>query len=270
MKQMTKQPRVSVVIPTHNRPQFLKRTLEHILGQSYKKLEIIVVSNGFNGENKKVIEQLADHRLIYREQENSGGPSSPRNHGMRLAKGGYIAFCDDDDIWLSKKLEKQILFLEKHKEFMGSYTGMSRFNEKEEWVVDYENGEATFESTLYYNCIPISSLVVRRECLKKIGFFEESQAVGAAEDYEYLLRILSHYKLHYMKEILIKYWSADNRTTTTTPSLRSHFKYLKETLYCYYSVHKKIKIPIYKFLTPSFFQVFHFSKSVAYLIKKNW
>ena len=95
---MKQSPLVSVVIPTHNRPDFLRRTLLSIFQQTYENLQIIVVSNGFNPHNKKTVDDLKDSRLEYYEQENTGAPASPRNHGIRKSRGKYIAFCDDDDL----------------------------------------------------------------------------------------------------------------------------------------------------------------------------
>lgn len=260
-------PLVSIIIPTHNRPDFLTRTLKSIIQQTYPYFEVIVVSNGINPSNKKSIEKLKDKRLIYKDQENSGGPASPRNHGMRLAKGKYIAFCDDDDIWLPTKLEEQVTTLEKCKDYIGAYTNMRRFDNTHEWEVPHENGRVTFESLLYKNTVPISSLIVRKNCLQKVGFFEEGKAVGIAEDYEYLLRILAKHKLYHIDNCLIKYWSGTNRETPTTLSFKTPFVYLKTILSCYYLTQKKLGIPFKSFFLPTLYHTWNMFKSIGYLIK---
>src|SRR5690348_18354730 len=92
---MNRLPLVSVVIPTHNRPEFLEKTLKSILDQSYKNLEIIIISNGSSKQNLETALKFQDTRIRYYEQENSGGPASPRNHGIKKSSGKYVAFCED-------------------------------------------------------------------------------------------------------------------------------------------------------------------------------
>lgn len=210
---MTAHPLVSVIIPTHNRPDFLKKTIDSALSQTYSNLEIIVISNGKNLENEKAIKSYKDSRILYNYQDNTGGPSSPRNHGIRLAKGEYVAFCDDDDIWLSDKIEKQIQALERNQECGLCYTKMKRFDEKKEWSLPHEEGNADFYSLLYMNTVPISSVFMKKALLDQWGGFEESKRVGTSEDYEFLLRHSLHTKFYFIDEYLLKYWSGDNRTT---------------------------------------------------------
>src|SRR5258708_6981840 len=135
-------PLVSVIVPTHNRPAFLRKTLQTILQQTYQNMEILIISNGFNAHNKKVCEDFSDKRLFYFEQENSGGPASTRNCGIKRARGKYVAFCDDDDLWMQDKLEKQVFALESNAEYGLCYTKMIRFNEIGEWNVSCEEEQA--------------------------------------------------------------------------------------------------------------------------------
>lgn len=104
---------VSIIIPTYNRASSLKRTLISIINQTYTDYEVIIVSNGSTDNTKDIVDQFQDERLKYIFQKGSGSPASPRNTGIKSSKGDYIAFCDDDDLWLPEKLEKQIAFLKK-------------------------------------------------------------------------------------------------------------------------------------------------------------
>ena len=258
---LTNLPLVSVVIPTHNRPDFLQRTVEAILNQTYKNIEVIVVSNGYNLRNKETIASLKNSKIAYFEQENSGGPASPRNNGIRHAKGDYIAFCDDDDLWMPEKLEKQVQALMDNPECGLCYTNMLRFDEEKEWFVDHEQGSATLESLLYVNVVPISSVLVKSTLIKTLGGFCESKAVGISEDYEFLLRYVTATKFYHLDEHLIKYWCGNNRGTATdserTPM--TSIKYFLGIMVCYYYQWTNKRLSIRQLAKPV---VYHFVGTV--------
>ena len=99
---------ISVIVPTYNRADLISETIESILNQTYKYFELIIVDDGSTDNTEEVIRKFKDSRIKYIKTDNWGGPARPRNTGIKKTKGEYIAFCDDDDIWLPKKLEKQI------------------------------------------------------------------------------------------------------------------------------------------------------------------
>ena len=101
-------PLVSIIIPTYNRKNLIQGAIKSALNQSYKNIEIIVVEDGSNCGIKTYIENLDDKKVIYVNHDNNCGLSVARNTGMNLAKGEYIAFLDDDDRWLHKKIEYQV------------------------------------------------------------------------------------------------------------------------------------------------------------------
>jgi glycosyltransferase involved in cell wall biosynthesis len=103
---MRPSPLVSVIVPTHNRARFLPEALGGALQQTYPHVEILVVDDGSTDETPMVMSRF-DAKVQYVRQENSG-VSAARNRGIRLAKGEYIAFLDDDDVWLPQKLERQL------------------------------------------------------------------------------------------------------------------------------------------------------------------
>lgn len=104
---------VSVVIPAYNAAGLIRETIESILGQQYPCIEIIIVDDGSTDATASVVREFGC-RVRLARQPNSGGCSSPRNHGLRLAQGEYVTFFDADDLMLPDKLTRQVEFLESH------------------------------------------------------------------------------------------------------------------------------------------------------------
>ena len=108
-------PLVSVVIPSFNRLDYLLRAIESVLNQTYSKTEIIVVNDGSTEEGYLEHKYIKDIKQINLEQNqkiiNGFGPGNIRNFGINKASGEWIAFLDDDDLWLKDKLEIQLYHL---------------------------------------------------------------------------------------------------------------------------------------------------------------
>src|SRR5215813_2432040 len=100
---------VSVVVPTFNRAYCIENTINSALSQTYDHLELIVIDDGSSDGTEELIlsKYGADPRVRYVFQPN-GGVSNARNHGIRLARGGFIALLDSDDLWEPWKLELQV------------------------------------------------------------------------------------------------------------------------------------------------------------------
>jgi glycosyltransferase involved in cell wall biosynthesis len=109
-------PLVSVIIPTYNRANYLKLTIGSIMNQSFLDFESNVVDDGSPNDEAQLVCKNFE-KVAYYKMKNSGGPAKPRNFGIQKAKGKYIAFVDDDDIWLPTKLEKQVAILEQNQDF---------------------------------------------------------------------------------------------------------------------------------------------------------
>lgn len=100
-------PAVSVVIATKNRPTYLKRLLLCVRDQDLTDLECIVLDDGSDAATLAAYDEIwreLDGRftLVKREDRHTGGPSKARNRGISLARGTYVAFCDDDDRWICR------------------------------------------------------------------------------------------------------------------------------------------------------------------------
>ena len=105
---METSPRVSVVIPTRNRPELVLRAVRSALSQTYKNLEVVVVVDGPDPETVKAVTDLGEFCVRVRHLTESVGGAEARNEGVRTAGGEWIAFLDDDDEWLPSKIERQL------------------------------------------------------------------------------------------------------------------------------------------------------------------
>ena len=120
-------PKVSVIIPTYNREEFITETIKSVLNQTYKDFEIIVVDDGSTDNTKQKLEPFKSKiKLI--EQKNSERAVA-RNNGVKSSSGEYIAFLDSDDLWIKNKLENQVNFLDEKKDFILTYGQSFRINE---------------------------------------------------------------------------------------------------------------------------------------------
>lgn len=111
---MTDKPLISCIIPVFNGERFLAESLESVMAQSYRPIEIIVVDDGSKDDTNKVLDQFSEHVTTIR-QDQSGAPVA-RNRGLEVAGGDLIAFQDSDDLWLSDKLSQQAQQLAEHPE----------------------------------------------------------------------------------------------------------------------------------------------------------
>ena len=201
--------KVSVIVPTYNRAHVIKEAIVSILSQTFTDFELIVVDNESTDNTEEVIKSYTDHRIRYFKNQNSGVVAVNRNYGINKARGEYIAFCDDDDLWMPEKLERQIEELEKDLEIGLVCTNGIKFDENgqfgEMMQTELNDSGFTFESLIWGNRIACSSVLVRKEVLNDIGIFDESREIFTAEDYELWLRIARKYRVKYLDIPLIKY-----------------------------------------------------------------
>ena len=185
--------RVSVVIPTHNRANYLPLAIESVLTQKPAPLELIVVDDGSSDDTEAVVERYGD-RVVYRKIANSGRPAIPRNVGIELARGELVAFQDSDDEWAPGKLERQLPFMsgESVAFSYGNAGFMSSSGEhNRETVIEEAQAKRgrVFTDLLQTNFISTLTVVARRDALIAAGGFNEAPELRGVEDYELWLRL---------------------------------------------------------------------------------
>lgn len=184
-------PPVTVVVPTHNRPEPMRRAVQSVLDQTYPgDVEVLVVFDACDPVLPDVV--VPAHRTVRAlENARSRGPSGGRNTGAVAATGDYVAFLDDDDWWLPTKLEAQVELLERHPEAPLAATAMV-VDDGERTHVRLAPSESVAHAALVSDrlaCLHTSSFLARRSSLEgDLGLFDEEIPASYGEDYDLLLR----------------------------------------------------------------------------------
>lgn len=200
---------VSVVVTCYNYGRYLAQSVESALAQAYGNLEVIVVDDGSTDNTPEVAgELLKDPRVRCIRQKNAG-QANAKNTGIRASTGEFIAFLDADDFWETGKLEKQMpLFSDPLVGVVYSRAhtvddlGLAVVPDPPGKYLLPRSGRVTGQ-LFFDNFVPFSSAVVRRECLEKVGIFDESLKMGI--DWDLWLRISVSYAFAYVDEPLLAY-----------------------------------------------------------------
>ena len=198
--------KVSVIIPTYGGSGSLTRAIDSVIDQSYSSFEVIVVDDnnpGTEGREKteKCMLKYVDNPIVkYIKHDKNRNGSAARNTGFRASTGGFICLLDDDDVFLSGKIAKQVSYLlsnpeygacycwrrQRGKEICGCYTG-----DLSQQLLDL-----TFTPTT-------SALMIRRSCYEALDGFDESYR--RHQDYEFMLRFFKHFKMGVVEEVLLDF-----------------------------------------------------------------
>lgn len=222
IEKMTSLPLVSVILPTYNRFEFLKRAIDSVLIQSMKDWELIIWDDGSDDATSDYCQSLRDKRIRYFWHENRG-VSFARNQAIEKSEGTYLAFLDSDDQWLPDKLSLQMESLEKFPEIdmlFSNFFNVNLLNVTSSVAFSdmagslgkmrtrmLKNGlylieEGFLESIAADNFIATDTVILKKELIQKFGGFNET--LRNAVDFELWWRLgLAGVKLGYMDKILL-------------------------------------------------------------------
>ncbi len=188
-------PKVSVVIPTYNRPEMVTRAVRSVLAQSYQNFEIIVVDDGLEKRAEEEVQNIHDERILYIKNEKSLGGGGSRNVGIGLSKGEYIAFLDDDDEWLPEKLKIQMDALVKAPETVGfCFCAVTNVFDDREENTKIEDGIKDYSviSLVRFKGFLTVTLLFPKNVLLEVGGFDTT--LPSHQDPELVLRVSQKYK----------------------------------------------------------------------------
>ncbi|WP_448097575.1 glycosyltransferase [Luteibacter yeojuensis] len=187
-------PTVSIVLPTYNRPVYLREAVASVLAQSYEDWELIIADDGSSEETRTYLRGIEDRRVTVLWLPHTGVPSISRNAAIRQARGRYIAFLDSDDLWVPTKLARQVDALLGSPGCGWSYTAVDLIHPDGQpvdrsgfvpWLP--HSGDITEHVLKIEAIIAIDSVMVDRHLLMDVGSFDEGQRFG--EDYDLYVRL---------------------------------------------------------------------------------
>jgi glycosyltransferase involved in cell wall biosynthesis len=205
---MSQHPLVSVIVPSYNSAHLVRDAVDSVLAQTYPATELIVVDDGSRDETRQVLARYGD-RLQYVHQENRG-LSGARNTGIAHARGELLAFLDADDKWHPDKLTRQVEALCANPRAAFAHVEVLYWDSETGLVEPRDKGRNEFAGNCYRrlfagNRIIVSTALVRRDCLEKVGTFDEAIRRPSTQDYDLWLRLARHHEVVYVPEPLTYY-----------------------------------------------------------------
>ena len=195
---------ISVIIPYYKKKEYIISSINSVLNQTYKNLEIIIIYDDLNKEDLNLLKKIKkkDKRIkIYINKKNLGAGRS-RNKGIKLSKGIFVAFLDSDDLWKKNKLKKQIFFMKKNG-INASHTSYTIINSNNK-IIGSRNAKDMSYKLLLKSCdIGLSTVILKKEIItSKIKFAN----IKTKEDYVLWLKItLNNNKIFALKDNLTKW-----------------------------------------------------------------
>jgi glycosyltransferase involved in cell wall biosynthesis len=219
-------PFFSVVIPTFNRANKLKKTLDSVVAQSFANFEVLVMDDGSTDDTQAVVESFRDSRIRYEWAPNSGGPATPRNRGIDAAKAGWVCFLDADDLWYPEKLQlvSEAIAQNPDSDLICHNEVKSVLATQSKSLLSYGPYEHDFyRLTLTLgNRVSTSATTVKRSFLNKHDLrFNQSPDYVIVEDYDMWLRIAFFGGVfHFIAEPLGEYIIEDDNISSNLTRIR--------------------------------------------------
>ncbi len=253
------QPLISVIIPAYNAEEFIAKTLESVLSQTYQNIEILVVDDGSTDTTAQIIKSFAqkDRRIILLQQSNAG-VAVARNLAYLHSKGEYIAPIDADDIWYPQNLEKQVECLINSEPFVGvAYSWSVDINEGGLLTGGFYNStiEGEVHDALVYKYFigNASSSLIRRTCFEKVGGYNckfKLENAQGCEDWELHLRIAQYYQFKVVPEYLVSYRQISSSMSCNYAAMAKGHSLIMTDVRRY---HAKVPEKVYRWSSSNFY-----------------
>jgi glycosyltransferase involved in cell wall biosynthesis len=183
-------PIFSIILPTHNRGQYLFDALQSVLSQTLTSWELLIIDNNSIDNTVDIINGFNDPRLRLYQIDNLGCIAKSRNLGIKKSKGTWLAFLDSDDLWENDKLERCKKLINKNVDFMYHDMKVISGHVKRKNLKCRQLKSPVFKDLLLNgNPIAASSVIVRKEVLVKVGGFNQNVEMNSTADYNAWLKI---------------------------------------------------------------------------------
>jgi glycosyltransferase involved in cell wall biosynthesis len=204
-------PLVSVIIPVYNGERYLRQALDSALEQTYPAIEVVAVDDGSTDTSPAILASYGGRIRVVRQTNR--GVAEARNVGLRVARGSYLAFLDQDDWWLPEKIECQVERFQLEPDVGLVHTNVVAYNEVLASYADHINcltpeyytGDCFERLLLEGNALVNSGVMVRKEVLDDVGLLDTQIVGNTIQDYDLWLRVARKYTLAYVPKPLVVY-----------------------------------------------------------------
>ena len=194
---------VSVIMPSYNTAKYIPDSINSVLSQTYRNLELIIVDDCSTDNTDEAVKPfLSDNRIRYLKNEKNSGAAVSRNYALREAKGKWIAFLDSDDLWEKDKLEKQISFMEKNG-YKFSYTDYIEIDENSEPLGVTVTGPKVISKTKMFDYCWMGCLTVMYDA-EAVGLIQ-IEDIKKNNDYAMWLQVCKNADCFLLDEKLASY-----------------------------------------------------------------
>jgi len=217
-------PKVSVILTFHDRPDMVKRAIKHLILQSFQDFELILVDDC--SEKPLALGDIEFGSLVvtHIRNETNLGANKSRLNGLKISKGDYICFHDDDDYWMVDKLKKQLDFLVKNPDYH-LVTAYAQANKK---VVKFPKRPSSFSLSIH-NCVGSFSIPMIRNSDTLRHSLDNN--LTNAQDWNVWRNISRHYKVGSLEEILVFFDDGAHDRISSVKNIEQYYSsYLKVAL----------------------------------------
>lgn len=270
-------PKVSIVMPAYNAERYIREAIESILNQTFTDFEFIIINDGSTDRTREIILEYDDPRIVLLENEKNSGIVVALNRGIQLASGEYVARMDSDDISLCNRIERQVMFLDNHKDVGIVGSALQVFGERiiEQNRFFSESKEKLKAELLFNSCLAHPTVMFRRSLIQNSNECYDIQFAGI-EDFDLWWKLAQVTDIGCINEVLLRYRSHEKQVTKEKSDARldRSFKFLErrlQTLQIAFSEEEKKTLIMYSYSNWEYFnsETLTLFVDILYRIFKN-
>lgn len=204
---------VSIIMSVYNAENYLNEAIDSILNQTFQDFEFIIVEDASTDSSYKILKEYEDKRIKIIRNKSNIGLTRSLNKALKYATGKYIARMDADDICMPTRLEKQIHYMEKHRNVALISCSFMRFGESEQKTIIRMNEVQIKGQLMFGSVLPHPGFIFRREIYSKYKI-RYNEKMKYAQDYDFQVRVARKFKIACLPDILIKYRVSDKQISS--------------------------------------------------------
>ena len=205
MNDVNNNPKVTILMPVYNGEAYLRQAIDSIINQTFRDYELLIINDGSTDSSVSIIKEYNDPRIRVIHNEKNLKLIASLNKGLEIARGEYIARMDCDDISLPQRLEKQVEFMESHRDVGLCGSWIQFIGKREGTILKYPTEDQVLRvKILFSNYFAHPSVIMRKEFLDKYHLKYSSDYIHV-EDYKLWLECSKFFKIYNLGEVLLKY-----------------------------------------------------------------